>query len=364
MPFRSHEQTSFAPQDTYESRGEPDAVPSERQFLAAAAAVAVVTAGVVAVAPGVVADQSDDPVRPGYVSLVDVSIAENGVTGETATLAVENRLQHRGPPAPNVTVTVRAIDADSGLLTAERSVDVGTLRDEREVAARTNLTVPREGGYRIETAVYVDGQRVEAGSRTVDGLSALTPPRAQSTVAFADAGALPPLSVSVAETSGNRTTLAITSSLENGGDEAVGDLAVRIVVRQAESNVVAADQTAEVGRIRAGRTDGATTEVTVPANYNYRVDAVLLRDGVRLDTARTVVNLNPTRTIEAEATEEEVRFEAGEFERGGAAGDRPQATETPVSAGGPGFGPIVPVVAALVLAALAIARRRAGGDGR
>ena len=340
-------------------------MPSERQFLAAAAVVAVVTAGVVAVAPGVVATPSDEPVRPGHASLVDVAIAENGVTGETATLAVENRLQHRGPPAPNVTVTVRAIDAESGLLTAERSVDVGTLRDEREVVARTNLTVPREGGYRIETAVYVDGQRVEAGSRTVSGLSALTPPRAQSTVAFADAGALPPLSVSVAETSGNRTTLAITSSLENGGDEAVGDLAVRIVVRQAESNVVAADQTAEVGRIRAGRTDGATAEVTVPANYNYRVDAVLLRDGVRLDTAQTVVNLNPTRTIEADTTEEAVRFEAGEFEQGGAAGDRPRPTETPaVSAGGPGFGPVVPVVAALALAALALGRRRVGGGGR
>ena len=340
-------------------------MPSERQLLAAAAVVAVVSAGAVVVAPGVLASPSEDPVRPGYVGLVDVAIAENGVTGETATLAVETRLQHRGPRAQNVTVTVRAIDTDSGLLTVERSVDVGTLREEREAIARTNLTVSREGGYRIETAVYVDGRRTEAGSRTIRGLSALTPPRAQSTVAFADRGTLPPLSVSVAEASGNRTTLEVTSSLENGGDEAVGDLAVRIVVRQAESNVVAADRTTEVGRVRAGRTGGATTGVTVPANYNYRVDAVLLRDGVRLDSAQTVVNLNPTRTIAADTTEEEVRFEAGEFERGGAAGDRPRATgETPVSGSGPGFGPIVPVVAALALAGIAVARSRLGGDGR
>lgn len=340
-------------------------MPSERQFLAAAAVVAVVSAGVVAVAPGVLATPSDDPVRPGPVRLVDIAIAENGVTGETATLAVENRLQHRGPPAPNVTVTVRAIDTDSGLLTTERTVDVGTLTGDREVVARTNLTVPREGGYRIETAVYVDGQRVETGSRTIQGLSALTPPRARSTVAFEESGAVPPLSVSVADASGNRTTLAVTSSLENRGDEAVGDLAVRVVVRQAESNVVAADRTVEVGRIRPGRTDGATAEVTVPANYNYRVDAVLLRDGVRLDTAQTVVNLNPTRTIEADTTEEAVRFEAGEFAQGGGGPerDRPGATGTPVSAGGPGFGPIVPVVAALALAALALGRRRVGGEG-
>lgn len=338
-------------------------MPSERQFLAAAAVVAVVSAGVVAVAPGVIATPSDDPVRPGSVDIVDIAIAENGVTGETATLAVENRLRHRGPPAPNVTVTVRAIDTDSGLLTRERTVEVGTLTGDREAVARTNLTVPRDGGYRIETAVYVDGRRVETGSRTVQGLSALTPPRARSTVAFATDGPIPPLSVSVAEAGGDRTTLAVTSSLENRGDEAVGDLAVRIVVRQAESNVVAADRTVEVGRIRPGRTDGTTAEVTVPANYNYRVDAVLLRDGVRLGAAQTVVNLNPRRTIEADTTDQAVRFEAGEFERGGAAGDRPRATGTPAaSAGAPGFGPLVPVVAALALSALALARSRVGGD--
>lgn len=338
-------------------------MPSERQFIAAAAVVAVVTAGVVAVAPGAVANPSDDPVRPGPVSLVDIAIAENGVTGETATLAVETRLQHRGPPAPNVTVTVRAIDTQSGLLTAERTVEVGTLTGEREVVARTNLTVPREGGYRIETAVYVDGRRVETGSRTISGLSALTPPRARSTVAFADDSPIPALSVSVAEASGNRTTLAITSSLENGGNDPVGDLAVRVVVRQAASNVVAADRTVEVGRIGPGRTDGATVEVTVPANYNYRVDAVLLRDGVRLDTAQTVVNLNPTRTIDADTEQKTVQFEASEFERdGGEKPDRAEATGRPVEGGGPGFGPIAPVVAALALAALAVARSRVGGD--
>jgi hypothetical protein len=339
-------------------------VPSERQFVAAAAAVAVVSAGVVAVVPGVLASPTDDdPVRPGPVRLVDLAIAENGVTGETATLTVETRLEHSGPPAPNVSVAVRAVDTDSGLLTTERTADVGTLTGDRERAVRTNLTVPREGGYRVETAVYVDGRRVETGSRTVSGLSALTPPRARSTVQFADRSAVPALAVSVADAGANRTTLAVTASLENGGDAAVGDLAVRVVVRQAESNVVAADRTVEAGRVRPGRTAGTTAEVTVPANYNYRVDAILLRDGVTLDAAGTVVNLDPTRTIEADTTERDVRFEAGEFEGGGAGPDRDRATDAPTASGGPGFGPGAALVAALALAALAAGRSR-GGEGR
>jgi len=342
-------------------------VPSERQFVAAAAAVAVVSAAAVVVVPGVLASPTEDgPVRPGPVDLVDVAIAENGVTGETATLTVESRLEHRGPPSPNVTVVVRAVDAESGLLTTERTVEVGELTGDRERAVRTNLTVPREGGYRIETTVYVDGRRVDAGTRTIQGLSALTPPRAQSTVAFADRGTVPPLSVSVVSTDDNRTTLAVTPSLSNAGDDAVGDLTVRVVVRQAESNVVAADRTVEADRVRPGRVGSTTAEVTVPAEFNYRVDAVLLRDGVVLDTAQTVVNLDPTRTVDADVTEEDVEFEAGEFTRGDPDAERdrprPDATGAPSESGAPGFGPVAALVAALALSALALRRTRGGGE--
>ncbi|ESS05309.1 MAG: uncharacterized protein conserved in archaea [uncultured archaeon A07HB70] len=340
-------------------------VPSERQLVAAAAAVAVVAAAAVVVVPGALASPTDDgPVRPGPVQLVDVAIAENGVTGETATLTVESRLEHRGPPSPNVTVVVRAVDAGSGLLTTERTVEVGRLTGDRERAVRTNLTVPREGGYRVETTVYVDERRVDAGRRIVQGLSALTPPRAQSTVAFADRGTVPPLSVAVASTGGDRTTLAVTSSLENAGDDPVGDLSVRVVVRQAESNVVAADRTVEAGRVRPGRVGSTAAEVTVPAELNYRVDAVLLRDGVVIDTAATAVNLDPTRTVDADTTEQEVRFEASQFTQGdpGRERDRPRPEATETASGGPGFGALAPLVAALALAALALARSQRGDE--
>jgi hypothetical protein len=337
-------------------------VPSERQFLAAAAAVAVVSVAAVGIAPGALAPPDDDPVRPGPVDIADVAIAEGEVTGETATLAVETRLQHRGPPAPNVTVAVRAVDTDSGLLTRERTVSLGEVTGDRERVARTNLTVPREGGYRIETVVYVDGRRADEGARTVRGLAALTPPRARSTVAFAERGGVPPLAVSVADAGEERTALAVTATLENAGDRAVEDLSVRLVLRQAESNVVAADRTVEAGRVRPGRTAGTRAEVTVPAAYNYRVSAVLLRDGVPLDTAETVANLDPTRTVSTDTRREEVTFDAGEFEPEEGPDRAPRATEAPTASAGPGFGAVAPLAAALSLAGLALARRRAGGD--
>jgi hypothetical protein len=351
------------PQDPYSLTFTPDDVNRERQLVAAAVLVVALTTVAAAVVPGVLADPSDrGPVRPGPVDVVEMPITEGDVTGETATLRVEARLQHRGNPTPNVTVRFRAVDTDTGLVTTTETVPVGDLTDESETPANASLTVPREGGYRIEAVAYSDDRRVAAGTRTVSGLEALTPPRARSTVRFAERGAIPPLSVAVDEAGAERTTLNVTAALTNAGDDPVSDLSVTVVLRQAESNVVAARRTARVGELRPGRTGEANVVLDVPAEYNYYVDAVLVRDGVVIDTARSVANLDPRRTISVNETEREVAFDAGDFTPGTGEGERPRPrpTGTPVEGGAPGFGPVVPVVAALVLASLALARRRWG----
>lgn len=331
----------------------------ERRLLGAALVVAVLAVLLVFVLPGALADPTDrGPVRPGAVQVADLAIAEENVTGDRATLRVSTALAHRGNPTPNVTVRFRATDSESGLLTTTETVDVGNLEGESERTATANLTVPREGGYRVEAVVYSNDRRLDAGSRTVSGLAALTPPRARSTVRFATRGALPPLSVAVENAGSDRTRLNVSAALENGGDRPVSDLALTIVVRQAESNIVAARAQREIGQVRPGRTDETALSVSVPAGYNYYVDAVLERDGVVIDTARTTANLDPRRTLDADVTETEVEFDAGDFEAGdGRPRPRPTGTPAATSAAGPGFGPETAFVAVALVATLALARR-------
>jgi PGF-CTERM protein len=258
-----------------------------------------------------------------------------------------------------VTLLVRAVDADSGLVETTRTLEVGTLRDDGETVVATNLTVERAGGYRIETVLFQDDRRVDAAGKTVRGLEALTPTYARSTVAFSDRAALPPLSVSVADAAGNRTGLNLAASLTNGGDAPSEDLAVTFVLRQADSNVVAARTTSDVDAIRPGRTATTTATATVPTGYNYYLDAVLTRDGVVVDTARTAVNLDPTRRISVDETEEEVEFRVEDFESGDSAAGGQETefeTEAGTATSQPGFG-VVAAVVALAAAAL-LARRR------
>lgn len=320
-----------------------------RALSAAAAAVAVLALLTAAVLPGVVADPETEPTRPGYVDVVESQVAAGEVTGTTAELTLRTHLDHRGPPADNVTVAFRATDADSGLLVTGERVDVGTVDGEGERVVERPLTVPREGSYRLSAIVYRDGERLDEVTTTVSGVSALTPPYARTNVTFAERG-FDPISVSVAEAAENRTNLRIDASLTAVAPVDDDGLAVRLVVRQVESNLVTARETADVGAIEEGQTATVGTEIAVPAGYNYFVDAVLVRDGVVVDDARGAVNLDPQRTIDADEEREDVGFEVADFERERQEEPRQAATQTS-SGDGPGFG-VGAAVAALTSVAL------------
>lgn len=335
----------------------------DRVLAGTAAALLLLTLGAALAAPGVLADPDPDrTLRPGPVRVSEVAISPGEVSGATAELRLAARIDHAGNPTSNVSVRFRAFDAESGLLATERVVDVGTLSDDGSVPVNGTLRVEREGGYVLETTVFRDGEMVDQRTRRVSGMEALKPPYATSHVSFADGEAVPALAISVADAGENRTTLQITASLTNGGDEASENLRLEFVLRQADSNLQADSVSESVGEIRAGRTAKTSATVTVPNGYNYYVDAVLYRDGVLIDTARSVANLDPQERISVNETTRDVAFDVGDFDpsESGDAGaeNRPQGTETarPTSTGGPGFTPVVAVVALLALAL--ISRRR------
>lgn len=331
-----------------------------------AGAVAVLVAAAVATVafPGVVAEPNE-PVRdPGPVDVAELSVEPGDVAGGTTELGLRARVAHSGNPATNVSVRFRAIDADSGFVVAEQRTGLGELADEGWHPANATLRVERAGGYVLEAKVFRGDQPVDTARREVSGVAALTPAYAETGVAFTDRGTLPTVLVAVGSVADNRTELEIAASLTNEGDDASSDLRTVVVVRQAESNVVAGRAETEVGEIRAGRTEYAEATVTVPSEYNYYVDVALYKDGVLVDSTRSVANLDPTERIEPNVTERDVEFQVSDFES-----DAPQTTTAEASddtadrenggSGGsaPGFGVGTGLAAVALAAAVLYARR-------
>jgi PGF-CTERM protein len=327
--------------------------------IAVVVAVSLVTAAVV---PGAIADTESDPVRPGHLSIQEVSIAPGTVSGGTATLQVDTRLDHSAGTSENVTVLARAVHLDSGLVETTAERNVSSISGEREVSVVQNLSVERTGGYRVETVVFRDDERVAEGAKDVRGVGTLTPAYADTDVQFHWQGqdGLPPVEYTVADVENNRTILDVSTFLTNEGDDPSEELRVAFTVRQADSNVVADRASATVGTIAPGRTATPSVELTVPDGYNYYLDAVLWKDGVVVGTARSVANLNPTETLEANETVREVGIEVSDFESGDddqrPRDERTYEREDAANGGGiPGFGAGAAAVA--LVGALLLARR-------
>lgn len=324
----------------------------KRELLFAGGIAVVVAASllVAAVVPGVFAQPREDAAPPGRIDIREVAISPGQVTGSTAELHVETRLRHYGGTSDNVSVMVRAVDLESGMVETTERLDVARLDDDREVAVEANVSVAREGGYRLESVVYQDGRRVAEGSKRVEGVGTLEPAYARTPVGFHrfdDRGAsLPVIEYAVADVEDNRTALDVSSRLTNAGDAPAGDLRVVFTARQADSNIVADEAAVSVGEIRPGRTESPGATLTVPAGYNYYLDAVLWKDGVIVGTARSAANLNPTETLSVDETTREVGLEVSDFESDDGVPNEKTEAEYATDAGGqPGFGVVAAVVA-------------------
>jgi PGF-CTERM protein len=326
----------------------------QREALLAGGAAAVLSLLVLAVVvvPGTIASPAEDRLRPSRLDIRETSLAAGTVGGETATIEVTTRLDHRGGPAHDIEVYYRAVDQETGLVVDRTTRSMGNITGDREVESVANLTVPREGGYRLDTVVYEDGRRIEQGQTSVRGVGSLVPAYADTPVRFhqfGGASTIPPIEYSIQRVENNRTTVNVSAYLTNSGDAPVGDLRVVLLARQADSNIVADRASVPIGEIRPGRTVTPSATLSVPDDYSYYLDAVLWKDGVIVGSARTVADLDPQRTVPANQTREDVDLDADEFaaETEEPARDRGEGTPSayPTEGGGPGFGLAAAVVA-------------------
>lgn len=325
----------------------------ETALVAAIAVVVAASMVVAAVVPGALAGPDGED---GRAHLDDVTISSGEVTADTVTLTTTAHLDHRGGTSENLSVRVRVTDLESELRETTREVSLDPVSGDREVTVPVNVTVPREGDYRIEVLLYSDGQRRETVSQAVRGVGSLRPPERHSSVTFhrfdrqPSEHSLPPVQFSVESVSDDRVTLNIWAYLTNVRGRETGDLEVEFVLRQAESNVVAARERVDVGEIPPSRTATPSATLTVPDDYNYYIDVILWQDGVIVDSTRGAANLDPGGSLDVNQSDGESGLQVEDFERDAA--DRARGTATEEAEDSPGFGLVAALVALLTIGAI------------
>lgn len=362
----------------------------EAALIAAAVALAAVTTVGALAVPGAVANPttSESVEPPGFAQVVEVTFAAEEVSGGTATLSIDTYLAHEGGDVENVTVVHRATDTATGLVEATTELEVGDLDgvetvdgDDRRSDLRHRfgsaghtehvvpgeIDLPREGDYEIETIVYEDDARVETVGRTIEGVDSLTPTYADTDVGFHHFGSrygygsssLPAIRYAVDSVDGGEVTLEVASMLTNSGDDLESGLAVELVARQADSNVVADSATVDPGTIDPGETVQPTVDLTVPEGYDYSLDATLWKDGSIVGTERVAANIGPGE-LTVEDADREGGLQVSDFETDGEFDGVPDGDDA--GDGTPGFGVVAGLLAFLL--AVALARQFEPASGR
>jgi hypothetical protein len=343
----------------------------KRELVVGGSLLAVVLATVLGAVlfPGALADRSE-PQPDGELRMEEISLSAEEVGGERLALTTDVRLAHTDGASENVTVELRAVESDSELVAASRTIGVGGIEGDSEVSATGTLRIERGGDYHIEAIIYRDGVRATTGSKTVQGTGALTPGYPDSPVEFHRFARhdFPAIDYEITDSGGDSATLDVESYVTNGGEAPAEGLSLVLKARQVESGIVASEQEIDVDSISASQTARPGTDLTVPAGYNYYLDAILFNDGVIVDTARSGASLDPTERVQANETERDVEFEVGDFD----SRDRPDDDQTPDGDGGdgmseadsdgagPGFGVAVGILAVAIGLGLR-ARGRTGG---
>lgn len=346
-----------------------------RESLLAIAALVVVVATLSTLLLGGAITNPDEPDVPREVApnVLEMTLAADEVSGETATLAVDTHLEARTGPTENATLVHRATNGDTGLIEDTTTVAVGPIDDGAEEVVTSTIEVPRDGSHEIETLVYVDGTRTDTRTYRVSGMNSLTPTYADSSLdfhRFGDEGYalanVPAIEYTIQSADGETAHLEVASYLTNGGDDPAGDLELEVKARQADSNIVADRETVPVSDVDPGETVAPTTDLEVPDEYRYHLDAILWRDGSIVATERAGADLRPESVVENASDADDRGLSARDFETDDDVEAVPADDSGPVrdtatedaDDGTPGFGPLGTAVAVAVAIALVVTASR------
>lgn len=338
----------------------------QREWLVAGAVVAVVAAGVLAVVlfPGALADRTE-PQPDADLQVEEIYISADEVGGERLDLVTDVRLMHADGVSDNVTVGLRAIGLDSGLVEDSANVSVGTVEEDRELSADERLRVERGGSYRVEAVVYRDGVREAISSKTVEGTAALTPGYPDNPIEFHRFARfdLPEIDYQIAETDGDSATLDVTTYLTNSGEALAEEFTLLVKARQVESGIVASEQEVDLESIGPSQTAQPGVELTVPTQYDYYLDAILWRNDVIVETTRAGASLDPTERVPANTSERDIELDIGDFDSSESPQDDDPADRTGGTADGDGAGLGVGIAILAVLVVVVLRARIQNNSG-
>ena len=285
-----------------------------------------------------------------HLRIAEIDISPERVTSTDVLLSVTTYVENRGNGVSgDAKLILKAFDSASGLLVGETTTSAGSIDEDKTMPVLQQISVKREGDYRIDVVLFEDDKRLRQQSMQIYDIGGLTPNIHDIGIKIQEMDFL------VENVTDSRVVIGVDLYLTNEGDSTSEDLPMLVKAREVDAGLLADKIRITTGSIKKETTIICSCEITVPDGYNYVVEALIWKNDTIVERGEGVVQLNPKRTIpkDEEIVSDKIRVEDFMPEA--------EARDYGDSVGGmekaPGFTSILAAITIMVAALTCIRRR-------
>ena len=305
------------------------------------------------------------------VTITDIDISAEALGIADAMLNLTTYLDNSGDAkSGEIDLLVKAYDVDTNLLVTSNKTEVGMIKEGETIPATTYLTLPKEGGYRLQIVVFEDGKGVQRAETNIYGLASLEP-LSVAKISIREIDFL--VEAVEVESEKNREYAIVNTTLyvDNLGKDFSG-LRALIKARDNETRLIADKRWEDLGVLKEGTTSLHYTELRVLNGRDYIFEIQVWQSERVIKESSGMVLLSPfaNKTVVLELKEKTVEIspeiEISDFARPAWEYDEegykaPVPTPMPEAIPEePGF-EVLPAAFALLIALVLLFKKRRGG---
>ncbi|MCM1987885.1 DUF7490 domain-containing protein [Methanococcoides seepicolus] len=242
------------------------------------------------------------------LEIANVDISSDKIRSSYVDLNVTTEIKSRFADSDNVSLLLKVYDKDTGFLDMQRDVFIGSVENGETVFIPIEISLLKEGGYRMEVQLLEDDQKKRSRRLDISNLDSLTPDVADIGIEIGDVDFI------VKGVVDSKVELQADIYLSNEGRDRSGDYRVLVKARERDASLLADKAWTNTGSILPETTKIISVGLTVPKNYNYIVDVIIWDNDTIIKRGESEIQLSPETVLDKDTVVQKKVINAEDFE--------------------------------------------------
>lgn len=242
------------------------------------------------------------------LEISNVDISSEKIRSSYVDLNITTEIKSNFADSDNISLLLKVYDKETGFLDMQREVFIGSLENGETVFTPIDISVLKEGGYRMEVQLLEDDQLKRSRRLDISNLDSLTPDVADIGIEIGDVDFI------VKGVVDNKVELQADIYLSNEGRALSDDYRVLIKAREMDASLLADKVWTTTGSILPETTKIVSVGLTVPKDYNYIVDVIIWGNDTIIKRGESEIQLSPETVLEKDTVVQKRVINAEDFE--------------------------------------------------